>query len=276
MAKTAYTGALGAARKISKIYFGVDGVAKEVKAAYTGVDGSARQWWENEPESTILCHCDRTSGGLLVDEKGHPFTNPASHTGAKYSSSGGKFKGYAYQGASGTDSGKAYSYFSGIGDDLYIGMNDFTLDFWTKWPSKAPLSTYNNELMLVHLAEVGSLSTEVGISRYQIADYQKITVRARTTNGSYMAFTTRELLFDDASLWNKWVHLAFVRQGLSSYFYVNGVRKATFSARGAFNTGQMRVFGGYNSTECIDEVRFVNGKAIWTADFEPPAEPYAK
>lgn len=45
MAKTAYTGVSGVARKNKKIYVGVDGVAKKVKKGYVGVNGVAKQFW---------------------------------------------------------------------------------------------------------------------------------------------------------------------------------------------------------------------------------------
>lgn len=44
MAKGAYIGVDGVARKIKKIYVGVDGIAREVKKAYVGIANRARQW----------------------------------------------------------------------------------------------------------------------------------------------------------------------------------------------------------------------------------------
>lgn len=44
MAKCAYVGVNGVARKIKKVYVGVDGVARVVKKAYIGVADLARRW----------------------------------------------------------------------------------------------------------------------------------------------------------------------------------------------------------------------------------------
>lgn len=45
MAKAAYIGASGVARKVSKPYVGVGGVARRVKKALVGVDGVAREFF---------------------------------------------------------------------------------------------------------------------------------------------------------------------------------------------------------------------------------------
>ncbi|MBU5626540.1 hypothetical protein KQI82_06350 [Oscillibacter sp. MSJ-2] len=45
MARKAYIGIDGTARKATNIYIGVDGVAHKVKAAYVGVDGVAEKFW---------------------------------------------------------------------------------------------------------------------------------------------------------------------------------------------------------------------------------------
>lgn len=47
MAKGAYVGVDGVARKIKTGYIGVDGVARKIKKAYVGVDGVARLVWES-------------------------------------------------------------------------------------------------------------------------------------------------------------------------------------------------------------------------------------
>ena len=45
MAKKAYVGVNGVARKVSKIYVGVNGVARKVVKGYVGVNGVAKQFW---------------------------------------------------------------------------------------------------------------------------------------------------------------------------------------------------------------------------------------
>ena len=45
MAKKAYVGVDGIARKIKKGYVGVNGTARKIKKAYVGVGGVARPFW---------------------------------------------------------------------------------------------------------------------------------------------------------------------------------------------------------------------------------------
>lgn len=47
MAKNAYIGVGGVARKIKNIYVGVNGVARKVKKGFIGVNGVARQWFSD-------------------------------------------------------------------------------------------------------------------------------------------------------------------------------------------------------------------------------------
>lgn len=47
MAKNAYIGVGGVARKIKKIYVGVNGVARKVKKGFIGINGVARQWFSD-------------------------------------------------------------------------------------------------------------------------------------------------------------------------------------------------------------------------------------
>ena len=48
MAKKAYIGQNGTARKVKKLYVGIEGVARKVKKAYVGVDGIARLVYKSE------------------------------------------------------------------------------------------------------------------------------------------------------------------------------------------------------------------------------------
>lgn len=45
MAKGAYFGVGGKAKKVKKLFVGINGVARAVKKAYVGVNGRARLWW---------------------------------------------------------------------------------------------------------------------------------------------------------------------------------------------------------------------------------------
>lgn len=71
MAKTAYIGVDGNARKVKAIYVGVNGVAQKVKNAYIGVEGKARQWWEGINTKTKILrklYTVFTARGLMPKE----------------------------------------------------------------------------------------------------------------------------------------------------------------------------------------------------------------
>jgi hypothetical protein len=78
---------------------------------------------------------------------------------------------------------------------------------------------------------------------------------------------------------NTWYHFACVKQGNTYKFYVNGgLQGATVTSAlmPVKNTAPLRI-GGFASSlfsGYIDEFRFSNGIARWTANFTPPNQPY--
>ena len=76
MAKRAYIGVDGVARKIKKGYIGVDGVARKIKKAYIGVGGVARLCWSTEPQPT---YWGTTSQGLTYARQGLSATTVGSY-----------------------------------------------------------------------------------------------------------------------------------------------------------------------------------------------------
>ena len=88
MARGAYIGVGGTAKKIKKIYFGVGGVAKKVKKAYIGVGGVAKLFWAapvtvvagtNLTDALINGNAnDRYYGCNLSDGRGLIYLNPGT------------------------------------------------------------------------------------------------------------------------------------------------------------------------------------------------------
>lgn len=80
---------------------------------------------------------------------------------------------------------------------------------------------------------------------------------------------------------NQWSHVAIVRNGSSLSLYVNGQLSKSANIGNVStvynNNSCLRIGawdnGGYPFKGYIDEFRFVD-KAIWTAPFTPPTEPY--
>jgi len=79
MAKGAFVGVGGVARKVVQPYIGVGGVARKVVAAYVGENGIARQWWPSETSrygillnwATFVVH---------TDDEGQTYTTSLSNT----------------------------------------------------------------------------------------------------------------------------------------------------------------------------------------------------
>ena len=80
---------------------------------------------------------------------------------------------------------------------------------------------------------------------------------------------------------NQWNHIALVRSGTTVTLYVNGTSAGTATLSGAFNPGTQYYIGTdpYNDVTnvrfvgYISNQRFVNGTAVYTANFTPPTAP---
>jgi Concanavalin A-like lectin/glucanases superfamily len=89
---------------------------------------------------------------------------------------------------------------------------------------------------------------------------------------------------------NTWYHFACVRHGADLYLFVNGqlagsdahVASGTTLAQGPlganFNVGgdAFAVVQGIFFTGSLDEISVLNGVALWTANFTPPAAPFTQ
>ena len=84
---------------------------------------------------------------------------------------------------------------------------------------------------------------------------------------------------------NSWSHVAVVRNGNTGSFYVNGVADTTtynFTGVTIYNyagTAKINRFGlgadaGNQYTGYISNYRFINGAAVYTANFTPPVRPF--
>jgi hypothetical protein len=79
-----------------------------------------------------------------------------------------------------------------------------------------------------------------------------------------------------------WSHIAFTKQGTLCSCYVNGVLNGTAEISGSFNAnsepltiGSDRTEEGYKFIGYIDELRIVEGLAVYTGPFIPPTGPLA-
>jgi len=81
---------------------------------------------------------------------------------------------------------------------------------------------------------------------------------------------------------NVWYHVAVTRQGASCYGFVNGSLVATWTNSASFGSNAEGLWIGhvngsveYAPNMYVDEIRIVNGTAVYTASFTPPSAPLA-
>jgi Concanavalin A-like lectin/glucanases superfamily len=136
---------------------------------------------------------------------------------------------------------------------------DFTIDCWVYFTSSS------TQQAVVIKTDSG------GVSPYLIyTSGTSLIYYASSNNSSWDIFSGTS--FGSFSL-NTWTHIAIVRSGNTYYGFVNGVR-TTLGTSSLTPTAQTTTFrlGHYTSTlgvmnGYIDEFRFSNGIARWTADF---------
>ena len=80
---------------------------------------------------------------------------------------------------------------------------------------------------------------------------------------------------------NTWTHVAVVRSGSTFTVYINGIADGIVTYAGAIPviSGATLFIGTIDPSVnwlngYIDELRFSNGIARWTANFTPPTAPY--
>lgn len=160
---------------------------------------------------------------------------------------------------------------------FYFYGQDFTVDFWCIIQQP---TAYNNSSPRIFVF-TNYFSTTYHISLYVIAT-NKIGVFF-VINGVYYVVEVGGVSF------NAWHHHAIVHTQNKWYYFMDGVLKVfrsyTFPTRYyavqlGLNAGMQTVkepnvsnnhtrFRGF-----ISEFRLVDGKAIWTANFTPPTQPY--
>ena len=165
-------------------------------------------------------------------------------------------------------------YFDGSGDyinassnsDFTFGTGDFTIEGWvypvTNNANKTVFSTNwgaNGSIMITF-----SHPSAGGAGKFGFFDNTSSSGSPKvTTSNAYSV--------------NNWYHIAFVRNGTSHKFYINGIEdgSATYSASDL--TRDVFIFGAVytNGTETFDgymsDVRVYKGAAKYTSDFVVPA-----
>jgi len=150
-------------------------------------------------------------------------------------------------------------------DDWNFGNGDFTIDFWVRYYATPP------DCFTVNQWEAGTTNVWFIVTQDNI-------VRATfsiggVTKGSYSA------PFIPSA--NTWYHIAFVRNGTTGYFFINGTNPGTTELT-AFSTndvgdiattldiGARVALTDLYLNGWLDELRITKGTARWTSNFTPP------
>lgn len=148
-----------------------------------------------------------------------------------------------------------------LGDFTFAG--DFTIDCWWLYPSGG--TGWSG----AGLFDIGNTTLQILQNYYWTGsvNVQVITANIGTLN-----------LTDTVALVAGWNHIALTRQGSTVRLFKNGTLVASGTYSGTLTpTGGAYVGSsqsGYPAQGNIDELRVINGTAIWTSNFTPPSAPY--
>lgn len=152
--------------------------------------------------------------------------------------------------------------------DFNIGTGDFTIDFMFRASAFSP----NNKVLCTctdNAEAEGSWIIFMSQPTYLTFYYKK------SGGARYSIDITSTMVIQ------KWYHYAIVRSAGVVYCFLNGILNVSSAFAdsmitttfpftiGNKQTGLASQFPGH-----IDEFRFINGTARWTADFVPPGAPY--
>lgn len=163
------------------------------------------------------------------------------------------------------------AYFDGTGDYLSapanaafnIGTNNFTAECWFYTTSTAQQTLFT-------ISDTGSS----GYSAVRLFITSSQTMQWLLGAGGAWGVNTTA----GSIQVNSWTHVAVTRSGSTVYFFINGAQVGTATygtsllAGGTtyigFNSGVSSPFVGY-----VSNLRFINGTAVYTTPFVPPAAP---
>lgn len=161
------------------------------------------------------------------------------------------------------------NYLDGAGDYLNITVSmSITGNFtWESWGYDTGVNAFGTLMGW----RVGSPWTGFLVQRTNATNVQvninQTGITLTQTSGTYAK--------------NAWVHVALVRSGSTITLYVNGTSVASGTLAGTITTGTAYWIGSDNLNNVaavqysgwISNQRFVNGTAVYTANFTPPTAP---
>lgn len=155
-----------------------------------------------------------------------------------------------------------------LGDFTFTG--DFTIDLWWYYPSGG---TGWSGCGLFDNGDTAGDSNTLWI--YQ-AYYWNGSANVQTLGANVGGIAIIDTV---ALVGATWYHVALTRQGSNLYLFKNGALVASGTYSGTLTPSHGVFVGssntGYPNQGNLDELRVVNGTAVWTSNFTPPTAPYA-
>lgn len=216
----------------------------------------------------LLLHCDGTNlVGNFTDVS--TFANTiTANSGATVSSTQFKFGGGSYRSA------RDGRFLSTPDNAIFaFGASDFTIDFWVY------LTNTSDSTFLAQYQD--SNSDRAFLCDFTAAGQLRFSY---STDGTSATQSTLQNAWTPTI--NTWNHIAYVRNGSSLYFFVNGAvlgSPQNVSTDSIFDSTLNLTIGTYANpapqaafatSGFFDEIRISNGTARWVAAFTPPTNPY--
>lgn len=177
---------------------------------------------------------------------------------------------YKFGGASGLFDGNGDAIYAPTSVDFYTGANNFTIDFWAK------VNSAGDNILFCNRSAAGT-----ACQFYVYVSSGNIAVLGSAGTGSWdVNFTTTGVNINDGS----WHHVAYVRNGNLFSIYFDGVSRGlqTVSVTLENSPNNLQIGAWYSGSSWVssfngwvDEFRFSNGIARWTANFTPPTTAYS-
>ena len=177
-----------------------------------------------------------------------------------------------YSSSEGSTSNSGTGYLEIPSDSFIVGYGDFTIEGWLK---STQAGGTNQEGVWSIISGSSAFQTGNGnlfrLVQGRDGDGGQDGALEVTINGIAVGTTDQDVLAE-----NTWTHVAVSRKSGRVRIFVGGVEKASGIADGSF-TGNRFVTGYYNNNYTFQgnmaDVRFVNGRAIYTGNFTPPTSP---
>ena len=215
-------------------------------------------------DTVIMLHMDGADGSTTFTD-----SSPSPKSMTAFSNAQIDTAQFKFGGASGLFDGTDDFVFTGDSDSYYF-TGDFTIDLQVRFNSVA--------------ANCGFVGQNEDASNWWGLMWN--TSNNLHFEGEFGGTTTFSMDFAWTPSTNTWYHVALTRSGSSWRAFIDGTQigititdsDAFTNINGGLEIARSRESGGTNVIHMngwIDELRVINGTAIWTGNFTPPSEAYS-